>query len=50
MTSVSVQLKNNHSNRYDPKQIHYSYRYNMRLRCDFIFECRYDSGWNNAQQ
>ena len=22
----------------------------MRLRCGFFFECRYDSGWNNAQR
>ena len=40
----------NHTNQYDPKKIDYSNRYNLRLRCGFVFKCGYDSRWDNAHR
>jgi len=38
----------NHSKQYDPKEIHYSYYYSLRvLRC-FVVKRDHDPRWNDA--
>jgi len=36
-------------NHYDPRQIHYSYRYSLRVLCSFNFKCGHDPRWNGAR-
>jgi hypothetical protein len=40
----------NSSNQHGTKQIPCIYRRMLRLFHGFIFECGYDSGWNNAER